>query len=92
MPCDIALLSRQARPLADPLSMEESRGVEPRRSPVHPFSRRRRPRAGILSFSAEARELESHTHDSKVRTAFQAGPAPRRFRFHKENKGRGDWI
>ena len=78
MPCDIALFSKQARPLADSPSIvgaEESRGVEPQRSPVRPFSRRRRPRAGLLSLLARRkRESSNPTPMSSGAHRFPGGP------------------
>ena len=71
MPCDIALFSKQARPPADSPSMraEQSGGEQRCRTPTvaRPSVFKTAPAPGrfaLLIGSAEARELESHTHES----------------------------
>lgn len=66
MPSDIALLSKQARPLADSPSRIVSCGEQRCRTPTvaRPSVFKTAPAPGrfaLLLCSAEARELESHT-------------------------------
>lgn len=89
MPCDIALFSKQARPLADsPSIMQERRRAEvsnPNGRPSTRFQDGAGPGPVCSPCRLGGSERTRISHPSiEVRTAFQAGPAPRRFRFLEE--------